>query len=99
MLFDPLEKQFDFPATLVKLGYNERGQKQMVGEKDEDLVGFGVVVANAPQGLGIGLGRIKAFQANGLVATEARRLVDGKRAEATKSKILAGAGDEESARL
>src|ERR1035441_4601180 len=99
MLFDPLEEQFDLPATLVKLRDDKRGQKQMVGEKDEDLVGFGVVVANAPQGLGIGLGRIKAFQANGLIATQTRRLVDGKRAEAMKSKILAGAGDEVSPRL
>src|ERR1022692_1287542 len=99
MLFDPLEKQFDLPATLVKLGDDERGQKQMVGEKDENLVGCGVVVANTPQGLGIGLGRIKAFQTNGLIATQTRRLVDGKCAEAMKSKILARAGDEESSRL
>ena len=77
MLFDPLEEQFDLPATLLKLRDDERGQREIVGQEDEDLVGFGVVETNATQGVGVGLGRIKAFQADGLIATQARCLVDG----------------------
>ena len=33
MLFDPFEKQFDLPATLVKVGNRQCGKKKVVGQK------------------------------------------------------------------
>src|SRR5215831_410753 len=95
MLFDPFEEQFHLPATSVELGNGKSGQKKIVGQKDKILVGVGVVVANATQGLGVVLGRIKALQTNDLIATESCVFVDHLRADTLKVEILAGANDEE----
>ena len=40
MLLDPLEEQFDLPTTAVELGDGERGQREIVGQKDQCLVGL-----------------------------------------------------------
>ena len=49
MLLDPFEEQFDLPAQPVELGDGERGQGEVVGQKDEPLARFGVAEADAAQ--------------------------------------------------
>ena len=49
MLLDPLEEQFDLPAAAVELGDGERGQGEVVGEKDQRLAGLGIFEADASQ--------------------------------------------------
>src|SRR5208283_3850528 len=95
MLLDPLEKQLDLPAALVQLRDGQRGQQKVVGEEYQVLLGRGIVVANAAQPVGIELGRIKTFQANGLIATQAAALVDRIRTQAVEAEVFAGADDEE----
>ena len=48
MLFDPFEKQFDSPATLVELRNRQRWQHQVVRQEDESLVGFDIEVMDLP---------------------------------------------------
>ena len=63
MLLDPLEEQFNLPAAAVQFGDAERGQREVVGEEDEVLLGVGVIVAYTPQLLGIGGAGIMIFSA------------------------------------
>jgi hypothetical protein len=76
MLLDPLEEQFDSPSAFVQLGDDERGQKRIVGQENETLLRVGIVVSNTAQRRGVELGRIKTLEANGLIAAQARSLVD-----------------------
>ena len=49
VLFDPLEEQLDLPAASVKRADGECWQDEVVGQKDQMLVGLGIVIANASQ--------------------------------------------------
>src|SRR5258708_38886759 len=53
MLFDPFEEQLDLPTAAVQLRYGQRRQAEVVGQKDESLIGLRIAVANAPQLFGI----------------------------------------------
>jgi hypothetical protein len=39
VLFDPLEEQFDLPTAAIELGNSQWWQAEVVGEKDESLIG------------------------------------------------------------
>ena len=56
VLFDPLEEQFDLPATLVERADRERWQRGVVGQEDQRFARLRVLEWNAPQMLRIGLG-------------------------------------------
>ena len=47
VLFDPFEEQFQLPATLIELGDGQGSQEEVVGQKDQTLLGFGVEAADA----------------------------------------------------
>ncbi len=47
VLFDPFEEQFYLPTLLIKLCDRERGQIEVVGEKQQIFLAFGVVERNA----------------------------------------------------
>ena len=89
VLFDPLEEQFDLPATLVELGDGQSRKSEVVGEKDEALAGLGIDVADAPEGSRILLRCLGAGQHDRLVAAEPGRLVDGPRTRGGRTRDCA----------
>jgi len=48
MLFDPFEEQFYLPSALVEFGDGQRGKDEIVGQKNELFLPFGVKVLYAP---------------------------------------------------
>ena len=70
VLFDPLEKQFDLPATAIKLGNGHGGEIKIVGQKREALASFGVAILHPAQLFWIGGGRLLSIKLDGLVADE-----------------------------
>ena len=49
MLFYPFEEQFDLPAATIKLSDGHRRQLEVVGQKDQVPVVFGIVELDASQ--------------------------------------------------
>ena len=76
MLFDPAEEQFDLPAGAVELRDDQGRELKIVGEKDQAQVFLGVEVVNAPQGRGIATRTLGSGEANGLIGTQARGMID-----------------------
>ena len=76
ILLDPLEKQLDLPATAIELRDRQRGQLEVVGQKDEALSTLEGDVADASQGFGVLFRHLRPLQGNRLVASEARDLVN-----------------------
>ena len=96
MLLDPLEEQFDLPATLVERADGERWQGGVVGQEDQRFARLRVFEANAPQMLWIGLGRIEASEHDPLVADHASIALRGCRIDAPGIHPPLGASDKES---
>ncbi len=69
MLVDPLEEQFDLPAATIQLRDGQRRQVEVVGEKAQMPVVFGIVEFDASQVLRIILAGLRSSQPNGLIAT------------------------------
>ena len=99
MLFDPLEKQFHLPATLVKGADSQRGERGLVGQKYQCLAGFGVLETDAPQMTGIILFGIKAVQGDGLVADYAAGSIRRRGIDPMGVQVRLGPNDEKSASL
>jgi len=53
VLLDPFEEQFHLAAVLVEFCDGERGQVEVVGQKDKALAGLGMEVTHASQLVGI----------------------------------------------
>jgi DNA repair protein RadC len=49
MLLDPFEEQLDLPPASIEFGDREGRQREVVGEKDQRLVGLGILEPNASQ--------------------------------------------------
>ena len=99
MLLDPLEEQLYLPAAAVQLGNCQCRQLEIVGQKDEQPVVFGVVEFYPPQLNRIVLTGLGASQQNRLVAAQARALVHGTRVDAPVLQIGFGANNEKGLRL
>ena len=97
VLLDPFEEQFDLPAVLVQGRDCQWWQHEVVGQKDELLVGDRVPVANAPQVLGVVLRGIKPVEQDRLIANNSRGAVCSLRVNAPGIHVVFGACDEESA--
>jgi len=67
MLLDPFEKDFDPPAAFVKLGDGQRWQAEIVGQKDQALVSFGVEEADPLEFVGKIFAGIEPLQDDGLI--------------------------------
>ena len=76
VLLDPFEEQFDLPPAGVKLGDGERRQGEVVGQKDQRLVGLGVLETDATQPLGVTLSRVRQVQFDVLIADQSGAAVD-----------------------
>src|SRR5208337_1827244 len=92
----PAEEQFDLPAGPVELGDGQGGELKIVAEKDQAQVFLGGEVVNAPQGRGIATRTLGSGQANGLIGTQARGMIDPTLCATTVARVALGAGDEES---
>ena len=97
MLFDPLEEQLDSPAQAVELGYRERGQDKIVGQKDQVFPRLGIFELDSSQRRIETLARIKDGEHDGLVADQARAFVDFAGVAALDFEIGLGASDKETA--
>ena len=49
MLLDPLEEQLHLPATSIQLCNGQRGQIEIVGQKNKQPVVFDIVELHTPQ--------------------------------------------------
>ncbi|HHJ13122.1 MAG TPA: hypothetical protein ENJ79_01915 [Gammaproteobacteria bacterium] len=48
VLLDPFEEQCHLPAITLKLGDGDRRNVEVVGQKDQPLVGIGIVILDPP---------------------------------------------------
>jgi len=76
MLLDPFEKKLHRPTSLVELADHQCWQVKIIGQKDERSVLLLITKADASQRSRVMFFGPRAFQANGLVASQALRLVD-----------------------
>src|SRR5271165_6426132 len=97
MLLDPLEEQFDLPATAVEIGDYGCRKREVVGEKDQSFSALRIPVADTAELSGIAFGRIEPDQCDGLVALHPGSFVDRMRDQPAETEILASSGDEEGA--
>jgi hypothetical protein len=97
MLFDPLEEQLDAPTQAVELGNGERGQDEIVGQKDQAFSGLRIFELDSSQRRIEALARVKDGEHDGLVADQARAFVDFVGVAALDFEIGLGASDKETA--
>ena len=95
MLLNPLEEQFDLPATLVKRADRCSRQRKVVGQEHQRLAGFRVFEADTPQLLWIILRDVVAVQGDALVADDSRTPVDRHRVHPVRIHAALGSGHEE----
>ena len=57
MLLDPLEEQLDLPAAAIEISNDAGRQREVVGQEDQGLGGLEIGAADAPQTVGVLLGR------------------------------------------
>ena len=93
------EEEFDLPAAAIKLGNGEGQQGEVVGDKDQCLVGLGVHEADTPQWRFEAFARGEASEQDGLIADQSRGAVDGMRVSPLDFEICLAAGHEEAAGL
>ncbi len=99
MLFNPFEEELHLPATTVQVGDGERRQVEIIGEKDEQLVMFGIIEFYASHVDRVILIGLFPGQDDRLVAPQASRLVDRMRIDSPILEVGLGARDEEGLRL
>lgn len=98
MLFDPFEKQFDLPATAVKVGDALCRQVEVVGQKDQRLA-LGIFDLYASDRRWEMLLRIKACQRTQLIADDTARTIRWQRVSSRKAQIRFGSRHKETASL
>jgi len=76
VLLETFEKQFHLPAVAIQIGCGQGGDDKIVGQEVEGVAGLMIVVFDAPEWLRIVGGGVDAGEHNGLVASQARGLVD-----------------------
>ena len=95
MLFDPLEEQFDLPATAIEFGDRECRRSEIVGQEDQRLVGPRILEADATQWRVEILARIETGEHDRLIADQAGRAIDRMRVATLDAEIGFAAGNEE----
>lgn len=92
MLFDPFEEQFDMPATTVQFGDDVSGKSEVIGEKHQSLLPWGIPKADTTQVSRIAFSGVEPLQRDGLIALHARVLVHGMRDEAQEAEVFSALG-------
>jgi len=99
MLLDPFEKQLHLPTSLVELADHQCWQVKIIGQKDERSVLLLIPKTDSSQRHRIMFFGPRAFQPDGLVASQALRLVDGSGFNDVKVYVTLVAHDKAGARL
>jgi hypothetical protein len=87
VLLDPLEKQLHVPAAAIEIGNSFCWKDEIVGQKHECFVLFGIEVADTSQFVGIVLFGIVSLEDNNLVAVDPGGFVHRLRIEAPPAEI------------
>src|SRR4030095_8394929 len=90
MLFDPFEEQFELPATPVELGDDERGHREIVGQKDQLLAGQWIAIGDSPQHRRIVPEGIESNKHHCLIQKQARGLVHRLGVTTAEAEVLFG---------
>src|ERR1035437_8151816 len=94
VLFDPFEKGLDRPSVAVDVGDGQCGQIESIGQKDKELVGFGITVRDTAQAIRVGKLRFGCGQQDALVAAQPGRFVDLAPGDPGVTHIVLGPDDE-----
>ena len=97
VLFDPFEKYFHCPASLVEPGDHQSRQLEVIGEIDKEAAALLVPVTDPAQEIGIVALAVKSVQVQQVVGPHAGGVVDGQGAHAVGSQVVLGADDKEGA--
>src|SRR3990167_4454495 len=95
MLFDPFEEQFHPPATFVELSNDEGRKGKIVGQKNKNLVCFGIVIFDAAKLVRVIFFGVKVFQKNCLIADKAGCFVDFSGFDSFATHVGFGSGHKE----
>ena len=95
ILLDPFEEELDLPACFVDLGYHDGVDFEIVGEEHQQLSGFGIQEANAPEIVRILLAGFGPVEANRLVAAQTAGLVHRSGLLDIVAHVPLGPGNEE----
>ena len=99
MLLDPFEEQLDLPSAPIKRGDGQRGQGNVVGQKNQCLARFRILEANAAQrGLEV-LARVEAGENDRLIADQSGAAIHRMRVAPFGFEIRFATGHEEAADL
>jgi hypothetical protein len=77
VLLDPLEEEFDLPATFAQLRNNRSWQQEIVCKNNDSSFALGVDVVDAPQLVGVVTGCVYSGEHDGLIAPQSRCVIDG----------------------
>lgn len=94
ILLDPLEERFDLPTFAIDLGDDLRGQIEAIGQKDKELVGFGIAIGDATQSIRVGKFGFWRGKKNALVAAQPGGFVDLARGGPGVAHIVLGTNDK-----
>ena len=97
VLLDPFEKEFDLPAVFVDRRNGQRGQVEVIRNKDKRFASLGIHIANAPDPFGVVPLSLCSFESNNLVAPQAAPGVDVVRFDHIKAHVALGPQNEECA--
>ena len=75
----------------------QRGQREVVGQKDVSPACFGIAVYDAAHGFGVVVLGVDTPQHNGLVASQSGRFVDGTRVASVEFEVAFGPRDKKAA--
>jgi hypothetical protein len=76
VLFDPLEEQFHLPSALVELRNDQCRKVEVVGQKDQPVVGFYIEITDTTEWYWILPGGFWTFEEYRLIASQTGRFVD-----------------------
>lgn len=99
MQLDPPEEEFDLPTILVQGGNRQRRQGCIVGQKDERLMGLGVLKKDTSQIGGIVLRELVLIQLYSLISNHARGPSGGARIDTSGVHISFCSRDKKCASL
>jgi len=95
VLLDPFEEKFYLPSAAIQLCDSECWQREIVGQKDESFLGFGVVIFDPTQLVGIIFECIKPRQHNCLIVSETGGAIDIMRINSAAFEIGLCSGHKE----
>src|ERR1700674_2263030 len=95
MLLDPTKEQLHVPASALQLANSERGEQEVVGQKNQAQIFLSVEVMDASQRIGIQLRGSRSGELDGLIGSHSARTADRTPVAPPELGVVFGACDEE----